>query len=293
MVKIVPKVPENSGGGNTNLPLKPKQISPSIHWFFTFNNYTKEDIIKIVPILDDYCSKYCFQEEKGESGTIHLQGVISLKNKMRPSQLNLSKSIHWEKVKDLNQAYKYCSKEESRNGQVYTLNYKVPKPLKLIQKLRPWQEDLKNILVSEPDERSVYWIFDEIGNGGKSAFSKYMHVKHNVLVIQGGKLADIMNIIFNTDMEQCEAIIIDVPRINKNNISYSAVECLKNGMITNTKYETGTKVFNPPHVMIFSNYLPEDDKLSKDRWKLYELHDNLLKKRDMANFDDEKFDFLI
>ena len=72
-------------------------------------------------------------------------------------------------------------------------------------------------------------------------------------------------------MNAIRMVLIDVPRNLKNNVSYSAIECILNGMITNTKYETGLKVFNPPHVVVFSNYYPVMDKLSMDRWKIMEL----------------------
>jgi hypothetical protein len=58
---------------------------------------------------------------------------------------------------------------------------------------------------------------------------------------------------------------------NQNKVSYSSIECIKNGMITNTKYETGFKVFNPPHVVVFSNFPPDEEKLSADRWNIKEI----------------------
>lgn len=72
-------------------------------------------------------------------------------------------------------------------------------------------------------------------------------------------------------MNDVTMLIIDVPRNNGNNISYSAVECILNGMITNTKFETGVKVFNAPHVVVFSNYEPDTEKLSEDRWSIKKI----------------------
>jgi len=103
-----------------------------------------------------------------------------------------------------------------------------------------------------------------------------MYVKHKAITIQGGKLADIMNIVFNLNMDECRMLLIDIPRNNLNHVSYSAIECILNGMITNTKYETGVKVFNPPHVVCLSNFDPDLDKLSEDRWNVIEIVDQLL-----------------
>jgi len=42
-------------------------------------------------------------------------------------------------------------------------------------------------------------------------------------------------------------------------------------MITNTKFETGLKVFNPPHIVVLANFPPREEKLSADRWKIYKI----------------------
>jgi hypothetical protein len=34
------------------------------------------------------------------------------------------------------------------------------------------------------------------------------------------------------------------------------------------------KLFNSPHLIVFSNFYPEKDKLSDDRWKIGEIIDN-------------------
>lgn len=257
--------------GNTNNQNPRKQCNKAIKWCFTFNNYTSDDISEIVPVFKDKCKKYIFQEEIGENGTPHLQGGIWLNEKMRPTELNLSKKIHWEIMKDEEATIKYCSKIETRKKDSVPYMGGFPKPIKIIEKLRPWQKEIEDLFFNEPDGRTVNWFYDEIGGIGKSSFCKYMYVKHKAITIQGGKLADIMNIIFNLNMDEVSMLIIDVPRNNGNNISYSAVECILNGMITNTKFETGVKVFNPPHVVIFSNFEPDYEKLSNDRWKVKEI----------------------
>nr|WAE42992.1 MAG: replication associated protein [Cressdnaviricota sp.] len=267
--KSVPTVP--SEDGNTKHP------HPAKNWCFTFNNYSKDDIQLLCAKFKETCNKFCFQEEKGASGTPHLQGMIELKIKLRPNGLDLPKSIHWEKPRNVKACWEYVQKEETRNGEIYSMGLpkpkiiKIAKPIKIIENLRPWQYHVEQILLSEPDGRTLHWITDLHGGIGKSAFSKYMYVKHNTLVIQGGKLSDIMNIIFNTDMDTVNAIIIDVPRNNGNKISYSSVECILNGMITNVKYETGVKVFNPPIVLVFANEEPDITKLSEDRWNIINI----------------------
>ena len=255
---------EQGGNGNTNSPSeKKKQIIQCKQWCFTYNNYPADFHTIIDPVLNVKCNKYVYGQEVGASGTPHLQGSIWLKTKARPSELGLPKNIHWEKMRNEKASIEYCQKDG-----LVTM-YGFPKPIKTLTSLRPWQAALETLVTgSEPDGRSIHWHWENVGGVGKSSFCKYMYIKHKTVVIQGGKLADIMNIIFNTDMNEVTAVIIDVPRVNQNKVSYAAIECILNGMITNTKYETGIKVFNPPHVIVFSNFEPETDKLSDDRWQV-------------------------
>jgi len=279
-------VPISAEEGNT-IPSS-KQPNQLKNWFFTFNNYTEFDISAIVPVFNEICEKYVFQEEVGESGTPHLQGCISLKVKMRWTEFGLSKQIHWEKINKkstLKCAMLYCCKLDTRVGQVYTKNFNPPAhlttPVNIISNLYLWQTSmLEDIILKPPDGRTVHWCFDIGGNKGKSAFCKYAYVKHNAITIQGGKFSDIMNIIFNLDMNLCKNLIIDIPRNAGNKISYSSLECILNGMITNTKFETGVKTFNAPNVVVFSNEPPELEKMSIDRWALYTIEDMNLKKLD-------------
>lgn len=104
----------NASLGNTR---PRKQISPAKHWCFTLNNYTPEDISLIQN--NSSINKYIFQEETGENGTKHLQGYIEFKEKTRPLSLFDSKRIHWEKTKHINASIDYCSKEETRTGEIY------------------------------------------------------------------------------------------------------------------------------------------------------------------------------
>jgi len=46
------------------------------------------------------------------------------------------------------------------------------------------------------------------------------------------------------------------------------LESIKNGLIVNTKYETGSKLFNSPHIIVFSNMSPDVSAMSMDRWKI-------------------------
>lgn len=268
-----PPIEQNEilGDGNTNPPKisKKKNIcTQSKYLFFTFNNYTEKDITLIRDILEPKCISYVFQEETGEQGTKHLQGFIHLIKKSRETDLGLPKEIHFERVRNIKAAEAYCFKDSTRTGNIY----RYPEPIKIIENLYEWQYTLETLLLSPTDDRSIMWIYEETGNTGKSAFVKYMTVKHNSLFLDGGEKRDIINLVFNSNMNKKNNIVLfDLCRSKQSKISYSALESIKNGVICNLKYETGFKVFNPPHIAIFSNSEPDYLQLSLDRWIIYSI----------------------
>lgn len=273
----VPKVPKSSkASGNTKQ--KPKQISPSKHWCFTFNNYTIDDIAVLSSTFKQICSNYVFQEEKGDCGTPHLQGYCHFKNKIRPLSLELPKTIHWEKKKGtVKQCIAYCTKDESRNGQIYTniksIGYKI-KTIDL-EKFYPWQKEVSDTIIGEDEDRKIYWIYDKVGNKGKSAFVKYNCVHKDALLLSG-KAAD-MKYAIHTMVRQKnypELIFIDIPRSSNKFLSYAGIEEIKNGCFFSGKYEAGMVLFNSPKIIIFSNALPRVDTMSKDRWQVHEITDD-------------------
>jgi len=257
-------------GGNTETPeiLGKKQSSQLLNWCFTWNNYQENDIEILETYFRHFCFKFCFQEETGENGTRHLQGVMSLKKRARWNEFGLPKCIHWEGCKHVTKSYEYCSKTETRTGKIFAFNYVIPKELKLLkpENFNQWQKDILDIFRNEPDDRKVYWFWSKNGGVGKSAFAKYLVAKENCLFFEEGKKADIMHLIFTCDASRLDKIVIDVPRANGNSISYKSVESIKNGLIYSSKYEGGYKLFNPPHLIVFANMPPQEDQLSADRW---------------------------
>ena len=261
---------ETEEGGNTILPSSsiPKQSIQHIHHFFTYNNYPIEAIETLRAFFNHACYDYVFQEEIGESGTPHLQGTISLKKKMRWTEFGLPKAIHWEKCGNVPYSYEYCSRASKRSGKCWSLKYPIPLKLKILSEdsFTDWEKDVVNFIKSEPDDRTIWWLWSAKGGIGKSSFCKYLAYTFNAIVCGKGQYSDIINIIFKANMDKTNVVVFDLPRNNGNKISYSALEAIKNGLIVNTKYETGSKLFNSPHIIIFSNMAPDVVAMSGDRW---------------------------
>jgi len=264
------------GGGEVILippPLKkvPTQVPQRKGHFFTWNNYTEEDIGVILKFFTLYAVMFAFQEEIAPTtGTPHLQGMVVFPKDTRSTVWDPKSKGHYEKLKKTDGVYQL--KEESRKpgGRQWTKGF--PKPIEILTSLRPWQQKIEELILSQPDKRKIYWFWESRGGIGKSEFTKYCIVKHKILFCDGGKKADLINLVFNQNMDTTNCLIWDLPRSSKGSISYSTLESVKNGMVCNTKYETGVKVFNSPHIIVFANFPPDSpESLSADRWVIENL----------------------
>lgn len=261
--------PSCSMGENGNNVLILPPINALYKYDFVINNYTTNDVCSIKSTIPKLAKKAILGFEVGESGTPHIQGCIFLKKKMRITALMKESGFgraSMRAIRNDGACQDYCRKDND----YWEFGY--PKPIKVIDVLYNWQRDILELYLTEPNDRHIYWFWESKGKVGKSSFIKYMAVKHSILLCCGGKHTDIMNLVFNQDMDNCSAVFFDIPRAHEGKISYASLECIKNGMVCNTKYETGVKIFNSPHVFIFANFPPDDEsKMSADRWMIREL----------------------
>jgi len=267
---------KNSSGssireGNT-IPPKKKQISPSIRWVMTLNNYTEDELIQISSIVPKYCKYAIIGKEVGEEGTPHLQGYIEFKHKSRPNSVfSFTKRIHWEKARGKREDNDiYCNKEER------WLEFPKAEEFDVIgyDELWAWQKSMLDIFKAKPDKRTIHWFWGE-GNMGKTEMIRYLHHHYKVPFSYGGSVSDIMNLAFN-NMKDANAFLFSLTRVKGNKISYDALEQLKDGCISNNKYETGCFVMpKRPHVFVFANFPPECDEdemfMSRDKIKVIEV----------------------
>lgn len=238
-------------------------------WQFTLkagepDSYSPEELFWL---MKDFCKEFVFQLEKGESGYLHYQGVISLKNKeYRDTVKNLfgRKDIHLEPVADKKKLEKYCMKEDTRVSGPWSIHSTW---IKTITSFRDWQMDLIEKLKIEPDDRKIVWYSDPEGGAGKTQMAKYLAVHHKAIVLTNGRTQDLAYCI-KTDTK---IVVLNFSRSNEDHINYGAIESIKDGLLFSGKYESCTKVFNSPHVIVFANSMPCIEKMSKDRWEIIEL----------------------
>ncbi|KAK3100423.1 hypothetical protein FSP39_019735 [Pinctada imbricata] len=135
--------------------------------------------------------------------------------------------------------------------------------------LRPWQRQVRRHILQQ-DDRQILWINDEVGGQGKSTLAKYMMGEGAMYATN----ASTHNFAFA--YKEQPVVIFDYVRDDQTAINYGVLENLKNGMIFSSKYESQVKRFKPAKVAVFANFPPDREKLSADRWVVFDLVDGHL-----------------
>lgn len=244
-----------------------KQLSPSLHWCFTLNNYTDSEYNDIK--FHSSIKNCVIGKEVGESGTPHLQGYICFDKKIRPKSLGLTDRIHWEKCRNINASIEYCQKDDPepyiKNCKRHAPPYRMELPNPY-----PWQQDIINIVKDKPNERTIHWFWEPKGCAGKTTLQKHLLTHYNGIVILSGKAADMKNAIVNYQEKNGilpTTVLINIPR-SVEHISYTGIEEIKDMMFFSGKYEGGMVCGPNPHVIIFANEEPVMDEMSLDRWDI-------------------------
>ena len=142
------------------------------------------DSIDAQPHLFKYftkiAKKFVFQlEECPTTGNSHYQCYLNLKVKKRQHELykmfnangftgadcSIASNAGKERLKG------YAMKEETRLEGPWA-DHPIYLGKDLIKKLRPWQQDIVNMLDVEPHSRMIYWYYDKEGGKGKSSLAK-------------------------------------------------------------------------------------------------------------------------
>lgn len=266
--------------GNTSQnPASPvNKTSKKNRWCFTFNNYSNDEHQFLVQWCTNNTKKFIIGKEIGKQGTPHLQGYFNSKVQYRLTELKkiLGDKIHFACCKGTDQKnFDYCSKD----GDYISNGFTIPKKVNVINKLRPFQESLKDYILNNIAEGKILWVYDPEGQLGKTEFLRYMYVNHKVPFSYGGKCADIINLVFNNKEYFMNAsngaIIYNFGRDTKpDKISYKSMEQISDGCISNTKFEAGCFVCNKINIVVLANCLPLTNKLTLSRWIVKTINEN-------------------
>lgn len=213
-----------------------------------------------------------FNPEAVEEGDIPKSVSV---NEWEDIKTKIMEGIEWEQLLVLypQTAIKYLS--GLRN---YYEQFR-PKVIVEIPNPYPYQKFIMDLTKQKPDARTVYWFFEPKGNVGKTTIARYLSSK-GWLYLSNGKTADIAL------AWQGQNVVFDFSRSQNDHINYEVMEMLKNGIIFSSKYQSASKIYNPPHLICFSNKYPNMEKLSQDRWQIYKISQTEM---ELYN-DDEELD---
>lgn len=251
----------------------------------------------VINIFNKKFKKWCFQKELGSNNNYkHWQCRISTfkKNRCKPG----IEGVHPDAISPTSNENKnndfYIMKEETRIEGPWTdkdtpvSEQYIPKQYR-IDTLYPFQQSLLDIMKIF-DKRSIYYIYNESGNIGKTTFSGYAELQHKATVLPVTNDSDKLiqsccNILMGKQQRTDVTIIIDLPRAlqNKDKLYglFVAIEVIKSGKVYDMRNRYKQWFFDSPTIIVFSNCDPEEfvfggDILSQDRWQLKTIVDNEL-----------------
>lgn len=269
--------PDLSGDlGNTITKSNQKRITASKRWCFTLNNYTEDELFILSGLSNSLEKAIVGKETCPDTGTPHLQGFLKFKKPVRPVEFTGLKRGHFEKAKGKDEhQQKYCSKE----GEIFlNIGFQIVKDRMKDKNWYVWETKLMNVLENEPDERKIYWIWGSEGCKGKTTFAHHLCLKHDALML-GGKGGDMRYGVAAYTAAKGhtpQIILCNIPRSNSVDfLNYEAIENVKDMLFFSGKYEGCMICGNIPHVVIFANEEPCREKLSEDRWEIWNLDESI------------------
>jgi len=167
-----------------------------------------------------------------------------------------------------------------KNTAIYSCNRIIAKELwesrqkrKTNTALRGWSDSVQlnevqqeiDRRIEEQDTRQVTYVYDSVGNSGKSYYSKYKIGQGDCIRFTNAKTADVAYAYNGEGL-----VIFDLSRSIQGRVNYGVIEDLKNGMLFCGKYKSQSKIYpNPPKILILANFPPDRKALSHDRWDVY------------------------
>jgi len=274
------------------------------NWMFTINDYEQEDLIHLEKFLQSFCTSYAFQEEVGEkTGRHHIQGYFS--SNVRKRHTTLLKEFEsfytvlyvgsfataQEQMKHItidrmmgtiSQAIEYCTKTETRVSRPRVFGLPTPYEAADLQifddsvNWYPWQKSFmelifnKDLTLKDPDDRTILWIHDLMGNNGKSKLVKHIcyNYPEEACKLSFGSSTQLRSACIAAGPKKL--YFIDVPRtLGKDddiNDLISVIEDIKNGFMVSSMYGKHQQMmFDPPHIVVFANVFCPENALSGDR----------------------------
>lgn len=261
----------------------PSSKNPVACWDISWK-YEGTEFDTVRDYMKEHSKKWAFQHEKGDlTGYEHYQCRLSLNVKTRLPP-NLPSDAHATPTSKENMNnFNYVTKDFTRiNGPwTYQDELEVFVPWHLVGKkdtLYAWQQQIWDS-ADLREERIINVILDTAGCQGKSTIANLMDVYHrgiSMTAYNDYKLVtqSLCNQLVDTDNRDPRCILFDLERARKQDELaglYSAIESIKNGIVSDWRNRFVKWRFHPPVVWVFMNTVPDRAYATADRWKIWEI----------------------
>jgi len=263
-----------------NMDETPKNLV--VGYDFTISCEKMPDLNEVVVALNQWFKKWVFQKEKGESGYLHWQGRGSLIKAKREKELAAQAKayfpgVHWSITSTgvhEGQKFNYVMKADTRvEGPWTDKDFEDPPPLtRQLKEFKDrgleygWHKQVVEICDSI-DNRMITAIVDHEGGSCKSLFGEYLEYEGKAWEVPPFlQMEDISQAVMSVKPKKC--YLVDMPRgMKKNKLGnfYSGLECLKNGVCWDKRYNFKKRRMDRPQVIVFTNVVPQLNLLSADR----------------------------
>lgn len=254
----------------------------------TFDFRANEDFgtkDQIIQWLSGIAKHYVFQKEQGDGGYIHWQGRMSLIKKRRKSELMTLLKQTERKIPNYlepttSEAHRsgdmfYAVKEDTRvEGPFSDKDEKIyiPRQVREMITLYPWQQQV----IDDRDvwnKRTINLVYSPYGNQGKSSLVNWCRAYKLARCLPPvNDFKDLMRMV--CDMPTSKMYLFDMPRAmykDKLHGFYSGIEMLKEGYAFDDRYTFREISIDSPNIWVFTNQLPDEDLLSRDRWVIWTI----------------------
>lgn len=213
--------------------------------------------------------RWVYGRETGKGGYEHYQFRFEWLDKDDPDAFVIWKdwfySGHLELARTDNWNY------EKKSGRYFCWDDTPGKILQRYGPLRPVQTEVLSKLDATNDREIVLW-YDQKGRAGKSFLCGALWERR-----QGYYCPPYLNTVKEIIQYVASGydgepyIVIDMPRDLKwTNALYTGIEAIKDGLVAEPRYSAHTRNIKGVKVLVLSNTKPRLDRLSEDRWVIYE-----------------------
>ena len=138
-------------------------------------------------------------------------------------------------------------------------------------------------MLSRHDVITVWNFQSKPGNEGKTFIQKYIQQQfggRRVLKTEANsRKADIAYMLTQETLTCKDIFLFNLLRSDLE-VTYGLLENIKDGYLVSSKYRSKPlKIQTPNIVIVFSNSFPNMSQLSDDRWRIYEIENDELRRR--------------